>query len=66
MTAREVIEQNHQLRKRKEALGASQSAARDSAEFFDSIEGLALLSPANAVDGLYVSTTPKLGLARVT
>jgi flavin-dependent dehydrogenase len=60
------IERNHRLRKDKETLGAQEPAARESADFFDSIEGLKLLSPTNAIDGLFVSTTPKLGLARVS
>jgi flavin-dependent dehydrogenase len=58
------IEKNMELRKDKTAGQAS--AAQESADFFDSIEGLGLLSPANAIDGLYVSTAPELGLARVT
>jgi hypothetical protein len=60
------IEKNMELRKDKEALAGQASAAQESADFFDSIEGLGLLSPANAIDGLYVSIAPELGLARVT
>jgi flavin-dependent dehydrogenase len=59
------IEQNLELRKNKETLVAQPAAARESADFFDGIEGLSLLSPAHAIDGFYVATSPRLGLSRV-
>ncbi|HEY3741411.1 MAG TPA: NAD(P)/FAD-dependent oxidoreductase [Bryobacteraceae bacterium] len=56
---------NHELRKDKAALKSAKVEAEESADFFDSIEGLASLSPANAIGGLYVATAPRVGLARV-
>lgn len=61
------IRENLELRKDKRALATTEARqqAESNARFFDGIEGLASLSPANAIDGLYVVTTPQLGLARV-
>jgi flavin-dependent dehydrogenase len=61
------IRQNLELRQNKEALsdGSSRQEAHENDQFFGAIEGLAALSPANAVNGLFVCTTPTLGLARV-
>jgi flavin-dependent dehydrogenase len=59
------IEANHELRKNKGELKNREPEARESADFFDSIEGLASLSPANAIGGLFVATVPHIGLSRV-
>jgi hypothetical protein len=63
------IDENLNLRKDKEALaaveGEAEKAVRDNAEFFSSVEGLFALNKADAIDGLYISTSPSLKLARV-
>lgn len=63
------IDQNLSFRKDKEALAALEGeeleAARANARFFSSVEGLFALNEEDAVDGLYVTTTPGLRLARV-
>jgi flavin-dependent dehydrogenase len=61
------IEENIELRYDKTTLGSArgETRAKENAAFFDKVEGLAALSPEMAIDGLYVSTTPRLGLARV-
>ena len=45
---------------------ADRSSATSNARFFDAIEGLFTLSAEGAVEGLYVATTPRLRLARVS
>lgn len=62
------ITENLELRREKQAIGTSdrEEQVQENARFFDGIEGLASLSPANGIDGLYVGTTPRLGLKRVT
>jgi hypothetical protein len=62
------IRQNLDLRKDKRALRSSelQSKIEENAQFFDEIEGLSSLNPSNAMGGLYVSTSPQLGLRRVS
>ncbi len=63
------IDQNLSFRKDKEALaaldGEELAAARANARFFSSVEGLFALNEEDAIDGLYVTTTPGLRLARV-
>jgi 2-polyprenyl-6-methoxyphenol hydroxylase-like FAD-dependent oxidoreductase len=59
------IEANHELRKNKGALTNEAAEAGESADFFDSIEGLHSLSPSNAIGGLFVATVPQIGLSRV-
>ena len=56
---------NHEFRKDKHALRNGNVQAHESADFFDSIEGLASLSPTNAIGGLFVATAPQIGLSRV-
>jgi flavin-dependent dehydrogenase len=62
------IEANHGFRQEKQALKTAESddTIRQNVQFFDSVEGFASLSPAGAIDGLYVVTKPKLGLAKAT
>lgn len=63
------IDENLSFRKDKEALasleGEELEAARANARFFSSVEGLFALNEEDAVDGLYVTTSPGLRLARV-
>jgi flavin-dependent dehydrogenase len=63
------IDQNLSFRKDKEALAALEGeeleAARANARFFSSVEGLFALNEEDAIDGLYVTTNPRLRLARV-
>jgi flavin-dependent dehydrogenase len=63
------IDQNLSFRKDKDVLAALEGeeleAARANARFFSSVEGLFALNEEDAVDGLYVTTTPGLRLARV-
>jgi flavin-dependent dehydrogenase len=63
------IDENLSFRKDKEALAALEGeeleAARANARFFSSVEGLFALNEEDAVDGLYVTTSPGLRLARV-
>jgi hypothetical protein len=61
------ISENLELRKDKLAMarGERRQQVEENARFFDGIEGLASLSPANAIDSLYVGTWPRLGLRRV-
>jgi hypothetical protein len=63
------VDENLNLRKDKHGLSAleeeKRSAADANARFFDSIEGLFALNEEDAVEGLYVTATPRLGLARV-
>jgi len=62
------VDENLNLRKDKLALshleGQEQVAAAANARFFTSVEGLFALNEEEAVDGLYVTTSPALGLAR--
>jgi len=62
------IDENLQFRKDKEALaslnGESKQQAEANARFFSSVEGLFSLSSDEAIDGLYVTTEPRLHLAR--
>ncbi len=60
------IRENLELRLNKQALAdPDREQTTDSEKFFDGIEGLAALSPANAIGGLFVRTNPALGLARL-
>jgi flavin-dependent dehydrogenase len=63
------ISENLSFRKDKRALeelsGEELTAARENANFFSSVEGMFALNKEDAVDGLYVSTEPRLRLARV-
>lgn len=63
------IDENLHMRKDKEQLnalsGKKLEAARNNANFFSSVEGLFALNEADAIDGLYIITEPKLRLARV-
>jgi hypothetical protein len=63
------VDENLSLRKDKSGLAALQeeqrSAVDANARFFDSIEGLFALNEEEAVEGLYVTAIPRLGLARV-
>ena len=68
-TMSERINENLSFRKDKQALEALEGdqleAARENANFFSSVEGLFALNKEEAVEGLYVSTEPRLRLARV-
>ena len=63
------VDENLKFRKDKMALaslqGEEEHAARDNARFFSSVEGLFSLNEEDAVEGLYVTTKPRLRLARV-
>jgi flavin-dependent dehydrogenase len=63
------ISENLSFRKDKQALesldGEQLEAARENANFFSSVEGMFALNKEEAVDGLYVSTEPRLHLSRV-
>lgn len=62
------IRENLELRHDKEALrddADRQAKAAENADFFDEIEGMSSLSPAHAINGLYVATHPHPRLARV-
>ena len=62
------IDENLHFRKNKETLaslaGESKEKAEANARFFSSVEGLFSLSSDEAIDGLYVTTEPRLHLAR--
>jgi flavin-dependent dehydrogenase len=62
------VDENLSYRKDKEALaglqGQERAAADANARFFTSVEGLFALNEEDAIEGLYVTTTPRLGLAR--
>jgi flavin-dependent dehydrogenase len=63
------IDENLRFRKDKHELasleGERKDQARANARFFSSVEGLFALDKAEAVDGLYVATTPYVHLAKV-
>lgn len=63
------IDQNLQFRRDKKVLagleGEKREAADANARFFSSVEGLFSLEKTEAIDGLYVSSQPRLRLARV-
>ena len=75
-TARLMGEMSHRIRENLDLRQDKENFADPSAEvecriesnarFFDRIEGLTALSPSDAVHGLYVATTPNLGLRPVT
>ena len=62
------VDENLTLRKDKSALatleGEDRQVAAANARFFTSVEGLFALNEEEAFDGLYVKTSPRLGLAR--
>ena len=64
------IDENLSFRRDKEALatldGEAKEAADANARFFSSVEGMFSLNAEEAVDGLYMTTQPKLHLARVS
>lgn len=63
------VDENLSLRRDKMQLAAleegERAAADANARFFTSVEGMFALNQEEAVEGLYVATTPQLGLARV-
>ena len=63
------IQSSHNIRKDKQALAIEREKSNElvkaNAEFFNVVEGFPTLSAVGAVDGLYVVTQPKLGLAQV-
>jgi flavin-dependent dehydrogenase len=63
------IDENLKFRRDKMALanvkGKDKQAVDDNARFFSSVEGLFSLDAADAVDGFYIATTPRLGLTRI-
>jgi flavin-dependent dehydrogenase len=68
-TMSQRISENLSFRKDKQALealeGEALAEARENANFFSSVEGMFALNKEEAVDGLYVTTEPRLRLARV-
>jgi flavin-dependent dehydrogenase len=60
------IETNHSCRQNKQSLKIAETddSIRENVQFFDAVEGFTSLSPAGAINGLYVVTKPKLGLAK--
>lgn len=62
------IDENLTIRRDKMALatmeGADKERAQENGRFFTSVEGLFALNESEAVDGLFVTTTPYLRLAR--
>lgn len=64
----ERVQENLELRQDKEALykeKVSDETVEENGAFFDRVEGVSVLSPADAAHGLYVVTEPRLGLKRV-
>lgn len=63
------LAENWDFRRNQAALATADQALRtrveESARFFDQVEGLGSLSPATAVNGLYVVVQPRLGLHEV-
>lgn len=59
------IQENHNLRQDKQALKdkSADAAIQSNAQFFNAVEGFFSLSAAGAIDGIYVVTKPRLGLA---
>jgi flavin-dependent dehydrogenase len=64
------IDDNLRLRQDKKKLASLEGeklvSARENAQFFDSIEGIFSLNEEDAIGGLYVSLSPRFGLARVS
>jgi flavin-dependent dehydrogenase len=62
------IKENHDLRRDKQALKdkSADTAIQSNAQFFNAVEGFFSLSAAGAIDGIYVVTKPRLGLAHTT
>jgi flavin-dependent dehydrogenase len=63
------IDENLNFRKDKDVLNSldedGRQAVESNANFFSSVEGLFALNEADAINGLYISTSPHLHLARV-
>jgi flavin-dependent dehydrogenase len=63
------IGENHGMRQDKQALHSAASEFRErahkSSQFFDAVEGFPSMTPESAIDGLYVTLRPRLGLAQV-
>lgn len=63
------IQSNYNMRQDKQALAIEREKGNEvmktNAQFFNTVEGFSTLSKGGAVDGLYVITQPKLGLAQV-
>lgn len=61
------INENIELRRDKNVLAATRTDinAQQNSAFFDAVEGLTALSPVMAIDGLYVTVTPQLGLVQI-
>jgi hypothetical protein len=45
--------------------GETKQVAEENASFFSSVEGLFSLSQDDAIEGLYITTEPKLKVARI-
>ncbi len=62
------VDENLSLRRDKMQLASLQGGERDAADanarFFTSVEGLFALNEEDAVDGFFIATSPRLGLAR--
>lgn len=63
------IQSSHSIRQDKQALAIEREKGNEvmktNAQFFNAVEGFSILSAVGAVDGLYVTTQPKLGLVQV-
>ncbi|HZD11533.1 MAG TPA: NAD(P)/FAD-dependent oxidoreductase [Candidatus Binatia bacterium] len=62
------VKENLAFRKDKTMIArhdASGAKLRENGQFFDKVEGISILTPEDAVDGLYVVAEPRLGLARI-
>jgi len=62
------VAENLTLRKDKSTLASGseeiKGRAQDNARFFDGVEGIPVMSPEGAIDGLYVVLKPRFGLGR--
>jgi hypothetical protein len=64
----ERVRENLEMRQDKGMIArhdSSESKLAENGRFFEKVEGISILTPEDAVDGLYVVTEPRLGLARI-
>lgn len=64
----ERVRENLEMRQDKAMIArhdASEKKMAENGRFFEKVEGISILTPEDAVDGLYVVTEPRLGLARI-
>jgi hypothetical protein len=64
----ERVKENLEFRRDKTTMAAAlennPTQPRENYQFFSRVEGISVLSPEDAVHGLYVTTKPRLGLVR--